>query len=114
MPAALWLWGAKRRLKQTALTSPLAAASSARAAVSAAGTPGGLFAQRVRAGGQRGQAGRLGGRDAEGLLADDVPAGPQGGRGLLRVDVVGAGHVDGGQRGVLDQGLDRGVGGGPA
>ena len=42
MPAALWLWGAKRRLKQTALTSPLAAASSARAAVSAAVTPSGF------------------------------------------------------------------------
>jgi hypothetical protein len=53
--------------------------------------------------GQLGQGGRLGGADPERLLADDVAAGPQGGRGLGGVDVVGAGDVDGGQGVVGDQ-----------
>jgi hypothetical protein len=60
--------------------------------------------------GQLGQGGRLGGADPERLLADDVAAGPQGGRGLFGVDVVGAGDVHGSQRVVADQGLDRVIG----
>ena len=87
IPAALWLWGANRRLKQTALTSPLAAASSARAAVSAAVTPSG-FSQTTWRPARRAAAAWVG------------------------VDVVGAGDMHGGQRVVGDQGLDRVVGGG--